>query len=508
MRSSHNSLGAFLLVLSALWLGGCGAGRHAVAGKKAHLMTIPESSAKEVTLLAVNDMHATLGQFPRLAYVRDSLEAIYPDLLLVSGGDNQTGNPTNDMTSPKGLPMISLMNDVRFAVSAVGNHEFDTGEEGFAFLTQKASFPFISSNIIAPKGSTIKVKPYVIITTKKGARVGFVSLLDIVEETGLPASHPSKLGGFTFLKPLEHAHDYDTVMTDSVDIPIFLNHFGLRNDKKLAERLDARRYPLIIGGHSHTYVPEGTRVNGVYITQAKSHLKYATLIKVRKAPDGTFEVTSQNILLDKGGGKDLAIEKKVEGYFDDPALHVIAGELTDTLRDKVQIGYLFTDALRDESGADFALVNGGGIRVPSLPAGRVEVIDIYSADPFGNEGVLYKLTPSEIVTLLENHWRGDSYRICFPSGFLIDYVADLEGEHPEEVSIQISDLSGNPLDPSKRYTVAMNNYLSTTFMPKGIPFKSLYKTTAEITLDYLRKASPIPSYEDRKQFSVRKPLDK
>ena len=92
-------------------------------------------------------MHATIDNFPKLAYIVDSLHAIYPDMLLIAAGDNQTGNPVNDQYPEKGLPMIELMNAVGFDLSAVGNHEFDSRPKGFSNLTHKADFDFICANM-------------------------------------------------------------------------------------------------------------------------------------------------------------------------------------------------------------------------------------------------------------------------------------------------------------------------------------------------------------------------
>jgi len=47
---------------------------------------------KEAILFAVNDMHAEIDNFPKLAYIVDSLQAIYPDMLLIAAGDNQRLN--------------------------------------------------------------------------------------------------------------------------------------------------------------------------------------------------------------------------------------------------------------------------------------------------------------------------------------------------------------------------------------------------------------------------------
>lgn len=65
---------------------------------------------KTINILSVNDMHATIDQMPRLAFVADSLRQIDPELIVLSGGDNRTGNPYNDRYAIPGYPMVALMN--------------------------------------------------------------------------------------------------------------------------------------------------------------------------------------------------------------------------------------------------------------------------------------------------------------------------------------------------------------------------------------------------------------
>lgn len=67
-----------------------------------------------LTILALNDMHATIDNFPKLAAVVDSVRDIHPDLLLFSAGDNRTGNPVNDRYPQVSYPMMALMNNLRF----------------------------------------------------------------------------------------------------------------------------------------------------------------------------------------------------------------------------------------------------------------------------------------------------------------------------------------------------------------------------------------------------------
>ena len=82
---------------------------------------------REVHILAVNDMHAAIEAFPQLAAIADSLRALYPSMLILSAGDNRTGNPKNDMFRISSYPMVSLMNQVGFDATTLGNHEFDVG---------------------------------------------------------------------------------------------------------------------------------------------------------------------------------------------------------------------------------------------------------------------------------------------------------------------------------------------------------------------------------------------
>ena len=85
-----------------------------------------------VRILSTNDMHSAIEKMPQLAAIVDSLRAIDPFLLVLSAGDNRTGNPYNDLYEPSTYPMISLMNLIGFDASALGNHEYDAGVQGLA----------------------------------------------------------------------------------------------------------------------------------------------------------------------------------------------------------------------------------------------------------------------------------------------------------------------------------------------------------------------------------------
>ena len=55
-------------------------------------LTTRAQNKQEVHILSANDMHAAIECFPRLCFVADSLRALYPDLLVLSAGDNRSGD--------------------------------------------------------------------------------------------------------------------------------------------------------------------------------------------------------------------------------------------------------------------------------------------------------------------------------------------------------------------------------------------------------------------------------
>lgn len=93
-------------------------------------LCVQAGEKKELHILSANDMHAAIECMPRVGFVADSLRALYPNLLVLSAGDNRSGEPLNDMYEIPAYPMVALMNIIGFNATTLGNHEFDSGQEG------------------------------------------------------------------------------------------------------------------------------------------------------------------------------------------------------------------------------------------------------------------------------------------------------------------------------------------------------------------------------------------
>jgi 5'-nucleotidase / UDP-sugar diphosphatase len=452
---------------------------------------------RQAVIFAVNDMHAAIDNFPKLAYVVDSLRAIYPDMLLVSAGDNQTGNPVSDQCPEKGLPMIELMNAVGFNLSAVGNHEFDSRQKGFASLTHKAQFEFLCANVIPNDSLGMKLSPYKIITLPNGLRLAFFSLLQI-NQNGIPDTHPDNAKGFTFLDPFKTAREY-MFLKEKCNILIALTHIGFESDVMLADSMPAG-IDMIIGGHSHTLVKKEQVHNGILITQAGSKLKYGTLITLTVNSDGTLKRSMQLIDIKDSKNEKPSIRAMVDKYNDNPALKQVIATATDNFTRSEELGYLMADAQRDAAKADIALVNPGGVRIDNLSKGPVTVMNVYQLDPFGNELVLTRLTGNEIHALMVAAFSIDDRDPLYVSGIRTKVTTD--ANHNLTGILLLND-DGTPLDMGKTYTVAMNNYMTQVYKYQHAdPGQSLFITTADATIQYLKKIQDIKSYRGEKRVQI------
>ncbi|MGE5383462.1 MAG: metallophosphoesterase, partial [Omnitrophica WOR_2 bacterium] len=129
------------------------------------------SDTTKVIILSLNDQHAKIDNYGQLKAAVDKIRKENKYVYLFSGGDNFTGNPVVDQYPDKGYPMIDLMNSVGFTASAVGNHEFDYGQQVLGKRMKQANFPFLNANIKDSTGN-FKFKPYYIIKLDNGLRIG------------------------------------------------------------------------------------------------------------------------------------------------------------------------------------------------------------------------------------------------------------------------------------------------------------------------------------------------
>ena len=429
----------------------------------------------ELAILSVNDMHASIDHFPKFATMVDSLRSVYPDLLLFSAGDNRTGNPVNDQYVPVNYPMIELMNQTGFDLCTVGNHEWDGDIVNFRNDIDRAKFPFLCANVFIPKTVNLDIKPFVAFE-HQGVKMAVVGLIE-VRHDGIPGAHPDKLKEVSFKRPEAVLPDYKYLRNEN-DVVILLSHCGFEDDMELAQAnpwLDA-----IIGGHTHTLIEHPTETNGVLITQSGSHLKYATLVKLRVKDQKV--VSKEAIVLDVNSVRKEKPEIKqlVNKFNDAPALNEPIAIAKTKFETPEELGSLITDAIREVSDADFAFQNTGGVRVNYLKKGPITVKDVYSMDPFNNDVVVYQMTGAQVKKFILNTYRKNG---GYPS-----YVSGMTYSVSDDGKTVWVNTKGEEFSTKKLYKVAMNSYMASTVnIESEDDGQSKFMTSEEMLIEFLRK---------------------
>ena len=444
---------------------------------------------REVHILAVNDMHANIDALPQLAAIADSLRALYPSLLILSAGDNRTGNPKNDMFRISSYPMVTLMNQIGFDATTLGNHEFDVGS--LPPLMKYSNFSYICANVFPSEETGLHIVPTKVYDFD-GIEIGIIGLIQINSQ-GRPDTHPDNLKGIRFANPMSVIKQYHG-MSKKCNATILLSHLGYEDDKEMANNnpwLD-----LIIGGHTHTQLTaEEPLHNGVLITQNKNKLQKATHITLTFNKGKLKKKTAEYIDVTSFPNKNRIVEVMVEYFSNNPMFKRVVGRTESAFRTKEELNYLMCDAFLHEGQADISIVNNGGVRLDSLAVGDITMQDVLSMDPFYNEAVELTLTGEEIMKVLTTYSRGSLYHLPRVAGAICEVTVDKDDKYKDRLkSIHLKTLDGQDFDMQKTYKVVTNSYMQSACKSYiSNPGHSLNIQTSVMLTNYLEKLGVINS---------------
>jgi len=236
------------------------------------------SKATKITILHTNDVHSHIDPFgpengrysnkggvARRAKLVENLRNENPNTLLLDAGDIFQGTPYFNYYG--GELEFKLMSMLKYDVATIGNHDFDNGIEGLYAQLPHAKFNFVSANYdFSNTVMDTHVKPYQTFT-KSGIKIGVFGLG--IELDGLVIKRLYK--ETTFLDPLETAQDMSRILKEDehCDLIICLSHLGYYygdESTKVSDLLLAKQtknIDLIIGGHTHTFLPKPTVVKNI-----------------------------------------------------------------------------------------------------------------------------------------------------------------------------------------------------------------------------------------------------
>ncbi len=430
-------------------------------------LLVPASGEQHaLRILYVNDFHGFAEPYRPLgsdkleggiAYLAGEvrkLRAEVPSLLLAAGDMIQGNNWANLF---QGRSTIEAMNAMKFDAMVVGNHEFDFGRDVLSKRISEAEFPVLGANV---EGFDA-LRPY---TVKEVGGVK-VAIIGVVTGDTPVSTHPRNVAGMKFDPPAEAVKKYIRELKGKADVIMVLSHIGYAEDRKLAE--EVKGIDVIVGGHSHTMLAKPADIGGTIIVQAWEHAKALGVLDLTVDNGRIYGYQGRlEYIKPAAGGEDKAVEAIVEKYRDrvstvlDERIGTAEVDLDgeNVRKGETNLGDLIADIMRKTSGADAAIINGGGIRT-SINKGEIKVKDVYSVLPFDNYIVAVKLTGMQIRQALEHGVsaveRGEG-RFPQVSGLSFTYTPSAPpGSRVRQVSI-----GGRPLQPGLEYSVATNDFLA------------------------------------------------
>ncbi|WP_312671154.1 bifunctional UDP-sugar hydrolase/5'-nucleotidase UshA [Pseudescherichia sp.] len=507
----------------------------------------------KITILHTNDHHGHFWRSDDREYglaaqktlvdnVRKEVAAEGGSVLVLSGGDINTGVPESDLLDAE--PDFRGMNLIGYDAMAVGNHEFDNPMAVLRQQEKWAKFPFLSANIYQKSTGERLFKPWAIFK-RQDLKIGVI---------GLTTDDTAKIGNPEFFTDIEFRKPADEAKLviqelnnlDEKERPDFLiatTHMGhydngehgsnAPGDVEMARSLPAGSLAMIVGGHSQdpvcmasenkkqvNYVP-GTpcapdRQNGIWIVQAHEWGKYVgradfefrngemKLVHYQLIPVNL----KKKIVYDNGESERVLYAPEIPENaqmlslltpFQNKGkaqLTVKIGSVNAPLegdRSKVRfvqtnLGHLILAAQMARTGANFAVMSGGGIR-DSIPAGDITYKDVLKVQPFGNVVVYADMTGKEVVDYLTAVAQMKPNSGAYPQFSHVSFTM---------ANGKLNDLKigGEPVDPAKTYRMATLSFNATG--GDGYPRlddKPGYVNTgfidAEVLKQYIQQNSPL-----------------
>ncbi len=515
-----------------------------------------------ITILHTNDHH---GHFWRSEYgeyglsaqktlvdgIRKEVAAQGGSVLLLSGGDINTGVPESDLQDAE--PDFRGMNLIGYDAMAVGNHEFDNPMSVLRQQEKWAKFPFLSANIYQKSTNQRLFKPWMIFN-REGLKIAVI---------GLTTDDTAKIGNpeyFTDIEFRQPAAEAKLVIdelnqNEKPDVIIATTHMGhydngehgsnAPGDVEMARSLPKGALALIVGGHSQDpvcmasenkkqadYVP-GTpcapdQQNGTWIVQAHEWGKYVgradfqfrngemklvryQLIPVNLKKKVTYDNgKSERVLYTPEIAENAQMLSLLTPFQNKgkAQLGVKIGSTTGRLEgDRSKVRFVQTNLARvllaaqmARTSADLAVMSGGGIR-DSIEAGDITYKDVLKVQPFGNTVAYVNLTGKELLDYLTAVAQMKPDSGAYPQFANVSFVA--KGGQLSDVKIK-----GEPLDEAKSYRLATLSFNATG--GDGYPRlddKAGYVNTgfidAEVLKEFIQNNSPLDvnAYEPKGEVS-------
>ncbi|MDD4842614.1 MAG: 5'-nucleotidase C-terminal domain-containing protein, partial [Sphaerochaetaceae bacterium] len=386
-------------------------------------------------IVHTNDVHGRIEEgdgvgYAKLATLVKMGRSVTNKNLLLDAGDVTHGTTLTNLFN--GETVGVLLDMLGYDAVVPGNHDFNYGKdrliEAAKIAEMYSNLRVLAANVLDETGKQV-FQPYQLYSYD-GFVVGVIgaSTPDTATKT-----HPKNIQGLSFMS--DEVVYGAQALVDEVDkrsdYVIVLAHLGLDEDgsvgitsKMIAENIDG--IDLIVDGHSHTVLENGMKVEDTWIVSAGEYMKYVGVVELKVEDKKVTNVypflvsaaevkdPSTSELAKFVGITEVEPDAEVQAYIDAQKKELakiteqvvaytpvrLEGERADVRTRPTNLGTMIATAMKDSTGADVALTNGGGVRA-SIDVGDITRGEIITVLPFNNTVVLVEVTGQDIYDALE-----------------------------------------------------------------------------------------------------------
>ncbi len=414
----------------------------------------------DLVIVHTNDLHAHYRSFPsrngelrggfaRIAGRIAELRAEHGErLLYLDAGDLFVGTPYYHYY--RGTLGMALLEQMGCDAMALGNHELDDGALNFLRASVGADFPVLCANLFRADGGALLPAD-----TRLRAGGLEVAVIGLITEA-MPELAAECASGKLHVTPAATALGDWLPAQGDADLALALSHCGLRADREIAAAVPG--LPLIIGGHSHSFLDEPERVGDTLICHTGCYGYNLGVLECYREQDGTwrFEERIEPVSADWPEDPVVAELLARAGAVVEREMDVVLTVLPEAFEGRGKstqpdpLGILIAELMRAEAGADLALQNVGGYRT-YLTRGPVTRGRLFELLPFDNRLLRLTMTGADLQSFFDYlAAQHNSYRFSQISG--ASYAVGEGGAR--EVRI-----GGKALDPDRSYTLAAVDFL-------------------------------------------------
>lgn len=372
----------------------------------------------------INDLHgkfadadSNIGVDELTAYLKNA-RANNKNTILLSAGDMWQGSSESNMT--KGRIIVDWMNELDFTAMAIGNHEFDWGEEYVESNAAMAEFPFLAINIY--DRTTNKLVDYCspsVMVDRDGVQIGIIGAIgDCYSSIAVDKCDEVYFKTGRDLTNLIKAES-EKLRQQGADCIIYLLHdgYGQSGNSFLTSSQTSSYYDsslsngyvdVVFEGHTH----QGYRAedeHGVYHLQNKgdnkggiTHVQIAINVVTQKNRVRNAELVNTSVY--QNLEDDTLIQQLMDKYKDEISTANRVLGYNSSYRNSAYlqqlIAKLYYELGEKTWGNQYQIVLGGGFmsaRSPyNLYKGDVTYSDIQSIFPFDNQITLCSVKGSDL----------------------------------------------------------------------------------------------------------------